>query len=69
VRPVKELKGFKRISLKPNEVKRVNFEIDARQLGLYNVDMEYVVEPGEFEIMVGSSSEDIRLKGTLEVVN
>jgi beta-glucosidase len=69
VRPVKELKGFKRISLKPNEIKRVNYEIDTRQLGLYNVDMEYVVEPGEFEIMVGSSSEDIRLKGILEVVS
>jgi len=67
VRPVKELKAFQRISLKPGEIYQVRFELDVRQLGLYDAGLNYVVEPGEFDIMVGSSSEDIRLKGTLVV--
>jgi beta-glucosidase len=66
-RPVKEMKGFRRISLQPHETKTVTFEIDVRQLGLYDADLHYTVEPGEFEIMVGSSSEDIRLSGRLEI--
>jgi beta-glucosidase len=66
-RPVKELKGFRRISLQPHETKEVTFEVSVQQLGLYDADLRYIVEPGEFEIMVGSSSEDIRLTGRLEV--
>ncbi|MGA9348510.1 MAG: glycoside hydrolase family 3 N-terminal domain-containing protein [Anaerolineae bacterium] len=66
-RPVKELKGFKRISLQPQEAKEVTFEIPVQQLGLYDANLHYTVEPGEFEIMVGSSSEDIRLSGRLEI--
>ncbi len=66
-RPLKELKGFKRISLRPHETQEVTFEIPVERLGLYDADMRYVVEPGEFEIMVGSSSEDIRLRGRLEI--
>jgi len=57
-RPVKELKGFQRISLNPGESKTVTFEITPDQLAFHNIDMKYVVEPGEFEIMVGSSSRD-----------
>jgi beta-glucosidase len=68
-RPVKELKGFRRISLQPHETKTVTFEIAVQQFGLYDADLRYIVEPGEFEIMVGSSSEDIRLSGRLEVTN
>ncbi len=60
--PVKVLKGFKKINLKPSEIKTVRFEIPCNELGLWNEDMDYVVEPGEFEIMVGSSSEDIFTK-------
>ena len=57
-RPVKELKGFQRISLKPGETKTVKLEITPDTLAYHNLDMEYVVEPGEFEIMIGSSSRD-----------
>jgi beta-glucosidase len=58
-RPVKELKGFKRITLKPGETQRVEFTLGPEQLGFYNREMKYVVEPGEFKVMVGSSSEDV----------
>jgi beta-glucosidase len=61
-RPVKELKGFKKISLKPGETKTVAFEITPESLAFYDVEMNYVVEPGEFEIMVGTSSRDSDLQ-------
>jgi beta-glucosidase len=67
VRPVKELKAFQRISLKPGETRQVKLALDVQQLGLYDAGLRYVVEPGEFDILVGSSSEDIHLKGTLVV--
>ncbi len=57
-RPVKELKGFKRVSLKPGESKTVSFDIRSEHLAFHNIDMKYIVEPGEFEIMVGNSSRD-----------
>ncbi len=57
-RPVKELKGFQRITLAPGETKTVALEITPEHLAFYNIDMKYVVEPGEFEIMVGNSSRD-----------
>jgi beta-glucosidase len=57
-RPIKELKGFQRISLKPGEKKTVKMEISRESLAFHNIDMKYVVEPGEFEIMIGSSSRD-----------
>jgi len=67
-RPVKELKGFRRVSLKPGETKTVTFEITPEKLAFHNIDMKFVVEPGEFEIMVGSSSRDKDLvKVTLNV--
>ena len=55
-RPVKELKGFKKISLKPNETKTVSLTILPEHLAFTNIDKEFVVEPGDFEIMVGNSS-------------
>ena len=67
-RPVKELKGFKRISLKAKESTLVTFSLSVNQLGFYNSDMKYVVEPGKFEIMVGSSSQDIRGQGEITVM-
>ncbi len=64
-RPVKELKGFQRITLKPGETKTVTMEITPEQLAFYNIDMQYTVEPGEFEIMVGNSSQDKDLQKIL----
>ena len=57
-RPVKELKGFKRISLKPGETQEVTLKITPEKLAFHNIDMKFVVEPGDFEIMIGSSSRD-----------
>ena len=67
-RPVKELKGFKRISLNAKESAVVTFSLAVNQLGFYNRDMKYVVEPGKFDVMIGSSSQDIRAKGEFNVV-
>lgn len=61
-RPVKELKGFRRITLKPGQTERVDLDVTPEHLAFYNIDMEYVVEPGEFEIMIGSSSRDCDLQ-------
>jgi beta-glucosidase len=57
-RPVKELKGFGRIRLEPGQTETVVFEIMPEHLAFYDINMRYTVEPGEFEIMVGSSSRD-----------
>jgi beta-glucosidase len=64
-RPVKELKGFQRVSLEPGQTKTVTLEIGPEHLAFHDIDMKYVVEPGEFEIMVGSSSRDCDLQKTL----
>ncbi len=61
-RPVKELKGFQKVWLKPGESKTVSLEIAPELLAFYDVNMKYVVEPGEFEIMVGNSSRDADLQ-------
>lgn len=61
-RPVKELKGFARVSLRPGETKKVELEITPDLLAFYDVHMKYTVEPGEFEIMIGSSSRDADLQ-------
>ncbi|MDI9258964.1 glycoside hydrolase family 3 N-terminal domain-containing protein [Alicyclobacillus sendaiensis] len=66
-RPVKALCGFVRVGLAPGEKARVRFRVSAHQFGFYNREMRYVVEPGEIEFMVGGSSEDIRLRGTVRV--
>ena len=66
-RPVQELKGFERISLKPGESRNVTFNIDAELLKFYNSDLKYVCEPGEFEVMVGTNCRDVqRQKFTLK---
>ena len=66
-RPVKELKGFKRVTLKPGEEKTIEFTLMLEDLSFLNSEMKRVVEPGEFRVMVGSSSEDIRLTGSFTV--
>lgn len=64
-RPVKELKGFRRISLNSKETRTVTFEITPEHLAFYNIDMKFAVEPGKFEIMVGNSSQDNDLQKVL----
>ena len=66
-RPVMELKGFQRVHLAKGEKKTVTFWITAEMLSMFDKNMREVVEPGEFQIMVGSSSRDIRLKTALMV--
>jgi beta-glucosidase len=66
-RPVNELKGFQRIALKKGEEKEIVFTLASEALSHLNVRMERVVEPGEFRVMIGSSSKDIRLKGIFNV--
>jgi beta-glucosidase len=68
-RPVKELKGFQRISLGPGETRTVTFDVTPDHLAFYDIDMVYRVEPGEFRLMVGSSSRDADLQAvTLRVL-
>jgi len=67
VRPVKELKGFAKIELDPGQSVNVKFELGFNELKSLDRNMNWVVEPGTFTIMVGSSSDDIRLKGEIEV--
>jgi beta-glucosidase len=69
VRPVKALKDFRKVKLKPGESVEVKFTIDTEKLSFYNSRVEWVAEPGDFDLMIGSSSEDIRLKGKFELVN
>jgi beta-glucosidase len=66
-RPVKELKGFRKIALQPGEKKTVRFMLGPEELALYDQCMVRRVEPGTFSVMLGSSSEQIRLKGSFEV--
>lgn len=67
-RPVKEMKGFKRIHLAKGESKKVTFTLPTVILGFYGIDLTYIVEPGEIEIMIGASSDDIKGIGTIEVL-
>ncbi|HPO81507.1 MAG TPA: glycoside hydrolase family 3 N-terminal domain-containing protein [bacterium] len=66
-RPIKELKGFIRVYLEAGEEKEVTFRLFTDQLAFYDEDMRFIVEAGIFEVMVGASSEDIRLTGKFEV--
>jgi beta-glucosidase len=67
VRPVLELKGFRKVRLAPGASTRVEFEIGPRELALLDANMRETVEPGEFRIFIGRSSRDIRLEGVLTV--
>lgn len=60
-RPIKELKGFKKVVLMPNESRAVEFEIGANELGFYDANMSFVVEKGKFQIMAGPNAEDLKM--------
>ena len=63
----KVLRGFERIHLQPGEEQTVNFTLTPQDLGLWDKNNQFTVEPGSFSVMVGASSQDIRLKGSFEV--
>lgn len=67
VRPVKELKDFQKIKLGAGESKTITFTIDNNKLAFYHNDLEFRSEAGEFDLMIGASSEDIRLKSSFEL--
>jgi beta-glucosidase len=69
VRPVKELKDFRKIALAPGESRTITFTIGDDKLAFYHNDLELRSEPGEFDLMIGSSSEDIRLKSSFELTD
>ena len=67
-RPIKELKGYQRLFLNPEEKRKVTFHLPVNQLAFYDNDLSLVVEAGMIEVMVGSSSEDIRLRDEFEII-
>jgi beta-glucosidase len=68
-RPVEELKDFKKIQLKKGESKTIKFIINKEKLSFYNQKLQWAAEPGEFDLMIGASSKDIRLKDSFELIN
>jgi len=66
-RPVKELKGYQRVTLNPNEERTVTFHLPVNQLAFYDENLKLIVESGKILIMVGGSSEDIQLRGEFEI--
>ena len=69
LRPVKELKDFTKLRLNPGEIKKVSFTIDRSKLAFYNDKLEYITQPGNFQLMIGSASDDIRLEEAFELLN
>lgn len=68
VRPVLELRDFQKIKLNAGESKTIEFTIDKEKLSFYNDKLEFVAEPGDFEVMIGASSADIKLKSNFELL-
>ncbi|MFY8008518.1 MAG: glycoside hydrolase family 3 C-terminal domain-containing protein, partial [Flavobacterium sp.] len=68
VRPIIELKDFQKVKLQPGETKTLTFVIDNEKLAFYNQALEFKSEPGEFNLMIGSSSSDIRLSASFELI-
>ena len=66
-RPIMELKGFMRVALAPGEAREIAFTLGPDALRMLDGDMRWVVEPGAFRVMIGSSSKDIRLRGEFTV--
>lgn len=66
-RPVKQLRAFKRVTLEPGETQTVIFTVNVNQLGFYDHQYKYVIEPGTVDLMVGASSQDIRCGGTFQI--
>lgn len=67
IRPVKELKGFQKVMLQAGETKTITFTIDKDKLAFYNDQLERITQPGEFSLMIGSASDDIRLQDSFEL--
>jgi beta-glucosidase len=67
VMPVKALKDFQKIMLQPGENKKIKFNINKEKLSFYNANLKWDAEPTDFDLMIGSSSEDIRLKESFEL--
>jgi beta-glucosidase len=67
--PVRELKGFRKIWLEPGESSRIQFELGPKHLSLVNRHLKRVVEPGEFKVMIGHSSDEVVLQGTFNIVD
>jgi len=65
--PVKQLKGFERVSIKSGEIRTIQFELLPKELSLFNAEMVQVAEAGEFKLIIGASSEDIRLETTFKL--
>ncbi|WP_299290320.1 beta-glucosidase BglX [uncultured Mucilaginibacter sp.] len=68
-RPVKELKDFQKVMLKPGETKKLSFVIDKQKLSFFNQKLKWVAEPGEFKLMIGTASDNIKLKSNFELIN
>jgi len=68
-RPIKELKGFQKVYLKPGESKDLTFILDKEKLSFYNQSMKWVTEPGQFEVMIGDSSDHIVLENNFELTD
>ncbi len=66
-RPLQQLAGFVRAHFEPGQTRRIRFRLDPSQLALYDRDMRWVVEPGEFAVRVGASSEDIRSEARFQI--
>lgn len=69
VRPVLELKDFQKVKLNAGESKTIEFTIDKEKLSFYNNKLEWNTEPGDFEVMIGASSADIKLKSGFELID
>jgi beta-glucosidase len=67
-RPVRELKGYARLTLEPGEASIITFHLPVNQLAFYDQDLDLVLEPGRIFLMIGSSSDDIRLRDDFEII-
>ena len=65
--PVKQLRDFERVTIASGEAKTIQFELLPKELSLFNAEMKQLVEAGEFKLMIGASSEDIRLETTFKI--
>jgi beta-glucosidase len=69
LRPIKELKDFKKILLQPGEIRKVTFIIKRDELAFYNDKLERITQPGTFQLMIGSASDDIRLQKSFDLTD
>jgi beta-glucosidase len=69
LRPIKELKDFKKILLQPGEMRKISFIIKRDELAFYNDKLERITQPGTFQLMIGSASDDIRLQKSFDLTD